>query len=87
MCRVCLTSLQNNVQCVLFTTESTVVFKVTSQELVSQMAVPRTFIVGFKSTRDLNEDEIDIDEDVDDIEKEFDFSDNGMYPKSLMKKI
>ena len=51
------------------------------------MAVPRTLIVGFKSTRELKEDEIDIDEDVDDIEKEFDFSDNGMYLKTLMKKI
>ena len=87
MSRVCSTSRKNNVQCVLLTTESTVIFKITSQELVSQMAVPRTLIVGFKSTRELKEDEIDIDEDVDDIEKEFDFSDNGMYLKTLMKKI
>ena len=50
------------------------------------MAGLRKLIVSFKSTRELNEDEIDMDKDVDDIKTEFGFSDNGMYLNILKKE-
>ena len=43
------------------------------------MSKLKTLVIGFRSTRSLREDEIDLDEDVDDIADDFDFSDNGMY--------
>ena len=43
------------------------------------MSELRTLVIGFRSARSLREDEIDLDEDVDDIKDDFDFSDNGIY--------